>query len=302
MQIIVTDELYHHGILGMHWGIRRFQNKDGSLTAEGIKRYRTDLKFKAKYDKYTAKKEAKNKEKADKAEAERINKIKSKSVKDLTDDEIRERIARLELEKRMIDLERAVNGATQSGGQQSRDDKNTNAVVKFGKDAAGQFLKTTTSLATSYLAKKMMKSVFKDFDDGDKKKNNSDNNDDSKTKDKKDKNESKRSKKNTVNDAVSDTMDDVASSFKDAADSFKETFRDAFSTKKDSGTSEKSASYDYDVFGKGTSNYDGWKSSYDFVDVDYSDAASSSTASYGKSYVDNLLGTNAIVPYDYYRR
>jgi len=32
-------ELYHHGILGQKWGIRRFQNKDGSLTPEGIKRY-----------------------------------------------------------------------------------------------------------------------------------------------------------------------------------------------------------------------------------------------------------------------
>ena len=31
--------LKHHGILGMKWGIRRYQNKDGSLTAEGKKRY-----------------------------------------------------------------------------------------------------------------------------------------------------------------------------------------------------------------------------------------------------------------------
>lgn len=31
--------LSHHGILGMKWGIRRFQNKDGSLTSEGKKRY-----------------------------------------------------------------------------------------------------------------------------------------------------------------------------------------------------------------------------------------------------------------------
>jgi hypothetical protein len=30
--------LEHHGILGMHWGIRRYQNKDGSLTAKGISR------------------------------------------------------------------------------------------------------------------------------------------------------------------------------------------------------------------------------------------------------------------------
>ena len=29
------SELYHYGIKGMHWGIRRYQNKDGSLTAEG---------------------------------------------------------------------------------------------------------------------------------------------------------------------------------------------------------------------------------------------------------------------------
>lgn len=33
------DYLAHHGIKGQKWGIRRFQNADGSLTAEGQKRY-----------------------------------------------------------------------------------------------------------------------------------------------------------------------------------------------------------------------------------------------------------------------
>lgn len=34
-----SSELYHHGIKGMHWHERRFQNKDGSLTAAGRVRY-----------------------------------------------------------------------------------------------------------------------------------------------------------------------------------------------------------------------------------------------------------------------
>ena len=32
-------ELYHHGIKGQKWGVRRFQNKDGSLTPAGERRY-----------------------------------------------------------------------------------------------------------------------------------------------------------------------------------------------------------------------------------------------------------------------
>lgn len=38
------SEMYHHGIKGQRWGIRRYQNPDGSLTPEGQKRYDRDVR------------------------------------------------------------------------------------------------------------------------------------------------------------------------------------------------------------------------------------------------------------------
>lgn len=35
----MSNELSHHGIKGMRWGVRRYQNSDGSLTPQGRLRY-----------------------------------------------------------------------------------------------------------------------------------------------------------------------------------------------------------------------------------------------------------------------
>ena len=40
---IYSDELYHHGIKGQKWGIRRFQDENGNLTEEGRKRYAKNI-------------------------------------------------------------------------------------------------------------------------------------------------------------------------------------------------------------------------------------------------------------------
>ena len=78
----MTNELYHHGILGMKWGVRRYQNPDGSLTLEGRRRYLKDAAIQAKKER---KKDYKNR-------------------RGLSDDELQEKITRLEKEKRLKDL------------------------------------------------------------------------------------------------------------------------------------------------------------------------------------------------------
>lgn len=98
--------LAHHGILGMKWGVRRYQTEDGTLTATGKVRYGRKMtaqrKAAARKAAQTKKRnaEAKAKEAAKREADERAG--RPRDVNTMSDQEIRDFLNRKDLEKRYL--------------------------------------------------------------------------------------------------------------------------------------------------------------------------------------------------------
>ena len=109
-----NDYLAHHGIKGQKWGVRRFQNPDGSLTDEGRKRYGSTQKLNQHIKDMAAAIKKKISTKQNLSDEEAREKLKEyvrkhpkkleKYSKVLTKDEVNEVIENIRFDRRIQDI------------------------------------------------------------------------------------------------------------------------------------------------------------------------------------------------------
>lgn len=85
----MENELQHYGVLGMKWGLRRYQNKDGSLTYAGKRKTKISSEERAKLSN-------------EKRRQELSNMVKNRKL--LSNKTLKEKIERIKLEKQFKDL------------------------------------------------------------------------------------------------------------------------------------------------------------------------------------------------------
>lgn len=151
-----TTELWHHGIMGMKWGIRRYQNPDGSLTIAGKIRYgnknrleasvnKKAAKLQRKYNDLTGKSIRQNNAAKDKTKEEARKKdSKSKSISEMSSEELQAAINRINLEKIYLQAMESVNPRKVNLGQKfiySFKDQAVNSISKGAAEALGDVVK-----------------------------------------------------------------------------------------------------------------------------------------------------------------